>query len=112
MTSRGTRSRVAIMGANIAMPVQQAYIPVESWTGRAKKKKQPMILQQGNGTGEAAMTCRDCIRKNKCPERSRNYPCREFESKEGISYEAVSDTASHDTADAGYLGDSGGVYKS
>ena len=29
-------------------------------------------------------TCTDCAMKNRCWERSRNYPCKDFKPKEGI----------------------------
>lgn len=33
------------------------------------------------GRSVKAMTCTDCIHKNRCPVRSRNYPCTDFKLK-------------------------------
>lgn len=33
------------------------------------------------GRSVKVMTCTDCIHKNRCPVRSRNYPCTDFKLK-------------------------------
>lgn len=34
------------------------------------------------------ITCTDCVHKNRCWERSRNYPCTEFKLKEKYENQA------------------------
>ena len=36
------------------------------------------------------LTCGDCKDKNKCMERSRNYPCRDFKKKENKNGKEIS----------------------